>query len=298
MMSEQRRGAPGPIPGNVVSRSRAGLVECAAHTRYPMAVCVTLRDTMTDSGLTLSIRAEGGLIYLAATYGDALKALIKTLPHRRWDRDLQEWVVPARAEDRRELLRVIALAEELDVVVDIDKTARPRLDTLGITRVRRVRGDVDAVELISPYDPERAAVHRGLPERRFDATRKAWLVPMTRAGAEAVLKLTADEPDNYIVTDAALSLLERTADASSVIAERRRGSEGESGRQSPRPHTRKIWRGPIFDARPHDRVRQDHVRINGEYHDGVWCVLVRVDPERNRRKRTDTLAPPVSPRVS
>ena len=254
---------------------------------------------MTDSGhLTLRLRADGGLIYLAATYNDALKALIKTLPHRRWDRDLQEWVVPARADDRRELLRVIALAEELGVVVDVDKTARPRLDKLGITRIRRVRGDIEAVELISPYDEDRAAVHGGLPERRFDAARKAWLVPMTRAGAEAVLKLAADEADNYIVTDAALSLLERTADASSVVAERRRSSEGESGRPSPRPHTRKIWRGPIFDARPHDRVLQNHVRINGEYHDGVWCVLVRVDPERNRRKRTDRDVPPVSQRVS
>ena len=256
-------------------------------------------NTVTDSAhVSLSIRADGGLIYLAATYNDALKALIKTLPHRRWDRALQKWVVPARADDRRELLRVIALAEEIGVVVDVDNTARPRLDNLGVTRIRRVRGDIEAVELISPYDEDRAALHRGLPERRFDTARKAWLVPMTRAGAEAVLRLTAAEPENYITTDAALSLLERTADASSVIAERRRENEGESGRPSPRPHTRKIWRGPIFNARPHDRVLQDHVRINGEYHDGVWCVLVRVDPERNRRKRTDTLTPPVSPPVS
>ena len=252
---------------------------------------------MTESGhLTLRLRADGGLIYLAATYDDALRALIKTLPRRRWDRDLQEWVVPARADDRRELLRVMALAEELDIVVDVDKTARPRLDTLGITRVRRVRGDVDAVELVSPYDPERAAVHRGLPERRFDATRKAWLVPMTRTGAHAVLKLITDEPENYVATDAALSLLTRTADASSAVAERA-DSDGESGRKSPIAHTRKIWRGPIFDARPHDRVRQDGVLIDGVRHDGVWCVLVRVDPARKRRKSTGHEVP-VSQRVS
>src|SRR5687768_11524634 len=85
----------------------------------------------------------------------------KTLPRH-------EWVVPARAEDRRALLRVVALAEELDVIVEIDETARARLDKLGVTRVRRVHGHVDAVELISPYNPERAAVHRGLRERRFD----------------------------------------------------------------------------------------------------------------------------------
>jgi hypothetical protein len=256
---------------------------------------------MTDSGhLTLRLRADGGLIYLAATYDDALKALIKTLPHRRWDRDLQEWVVPARADDRRELLRVIALAEELGVVVDVHKTVRPRLDTLGITRVRRVRrvrGDVDAVELISPYDPERAAVHRGLPERRFDATRKAWLVPMTRTGAQAVLKLITDEPGNYVATDAALSLLTRTADASSAVAERA-DSDGDSGRKSPIAHTRKIWRGPIFNARPHDRVRQDGVLIDGVRHDGVWCVLIRVDPSRNRGKTARRTTRPVSPPVS
>ena len=252
---------------------------------------------MTDSAhLSLTLRADGGLIYLAATYDDALRAIIKALPHRRWDRDLQEWVVPARADDRRELLRVIALAEELGVVVDVDKTARPRLDKLGITRVRRVRGDVDAVELISPYDEDRAALHRGLPERRFDATRKAWLVPMTRTGAQAVLKLITDEPGNYVATDAALSLLTRTADASSAIAERRADSDGESGRQSPIPHTRKITRGPIFNARPHDRVLQDGVLIDGVRHDGVWCVLVRVDPELNRRKKTPAV--PVSPKVS
>ncbi|HEV7804884.1 MAG TPA: hypothetical protein VGO80_03640 [Solirubrobacteraceae bacterium] len=252
---------------------------------------------MTDSGhLTLRLRADGGLIYLAATYNDALKALIKTLPHRRWDRDLHEWVVPARADDRRALLRVIALAEELGVVVDVDNTARPRLDKLGITRIRRVRGDIEAVELISPYDEDRAALHRGLPERRFDATRKAWLVPMTRTGAQAVLKLITDEPDSYVATDAALSLLTRTADASSAVAERRADGDGESGRQSPIPHTRKITRGPIFNARPHDRVLQDGVLIDGVRHDGVWCVLVRVDPARNRRKRTPAV--PVSPEVS
>ena len=249
---------------------------------------------MTDSGhLTLRLRADGGLIYLAATYNDALKALIKTLPHRRWDRALQEWVVPARADDRRALLRVIALAEELGVVVDVDNTARPRLDKLGITRIRRVRGDIDAVELISPYDEDRAAVHGGLPERRFDTARKAWLVPMTRTGAQAVLKLITDEPGNYVATDAALSLLMRTADASSAVAERA-DSDGDSGRKSPIAHTRKIWRGPIFNARPHDRVLQDDVLIDGVRRDGVWCVLVRVNPSRNRRKSTDTLAPPVS----
>jgi hypothetical protein len=255
---------------------------------------------MTESGQrTLSIRADGGLIYLAATYDDALRAIIKTLPRgRRWDRDLQEWVVPARADDRRALLRVIALAEETGVIVEIDKTARPRLDKLGITRVRRVRGDVDAVELISPYDPDRAAVHRGLPERRFDATRKAWLVPMTRTGAQAVLKLITDEPGNYVATDAALSLLTRTADASSAVAERRTDGDGESGRQAPIPHTRKIWRGPIFNARPHDRVLQDGVLIDGVRHDGVWCVLIRVDPSRHRGKKARSQTRPVSPPVS
>jgi len=254
---------------------------------------------MSDSGqLTLSIRADGGLIYLAAPYDDALIALIKTLPPgRRWDRDLHEWVVPAGADHRRALLRVIALAEELGIVVEIDKTARPRLDKLGVTRVRRVRGDVDAVELISPYNPERKAVHRALPERRFDSARKAWLVPMTRAGAQAVLTLITDEPGNYIATDAAVSLLTRTADASSIVAERA-DSDGESGRQPPIAHTRKIWRGPIFNARPHDRVRQNGVLIDGVRHDGVWCVLVRVDPSRNRGKKARRETRPVSPPVS
>ena len=77
----------------------------------------------------------------------------KTLPRH-------EWVVPARVEDRRALLRVVALAEELDVIVEIDETARPRLDKLGVTRVRRVHGDVDAVEPISPYHPERSCPSR------------------------------------------------------------------------------------------------------------------------------------------
>ena len=141
-------------------------------------------------------------------------------------------------------------------------------------------------------------MHRGLPERRFDAARKAWLVPMTRTGAQAVLKLITDEPGNYVATDAALSLLTRTADASSAIPERRGANEeDESGRKSPIAHTRKIWRGPIFNARPHDRVLQDGVLIDGVRHDGVWCVLVRVDPARNRRKRAKR-AVPVSSQVS
>ena len=138
MVCEQRRGTPGADPGQCRQQLEGRARRMHSPNFYRAGVSHSAHDDR-ERHLSLRLRADGGLIYLAATYDDALRAIIKTLPRRRWDRALQEWVVPARADDRRELLRVIALAEELDVIVEIDKTARPRLDKLGITRVRRVR---------------------------------------------------------------------------------------------------------------------------------------------------------------
>lgn len=67
-----------------------------------------------------------------------------------------------------------------------------------------------AIEIAGPYSERRLPALRDLPERRFDAERKIWTVPLTRAGALALLAL-ADETDELVTTQRARDALARAA---------------------------------------------------------------------------------------
>lgn len=247
--------------------------------------CVTLARLMSSgSGLSLRVRADGGALFLAATYDETLKAMIKALPDRRWDRGLQEWIVPAGRENRRAVLDLIARLEEQGVVVEIDVTARGRFTSLGVTRV--LLRDPDTVELVAPYDPEALPALRRLPERSFDTVRKSWVVPLTKEGALRTLKLIEDA-DRHLVTERARAALISTAQPAPAVGTP--VDESERGHhKSPIAHWRRVTKGAIFNARPLEQVwwpEPDHP--DG----GYWYVPIRVDPERRHRKHADNGAP-------
>lgn len=228
-------------------------------------------------GLSLRVRADGGALFLAATYDETLKAMIKALPDRRWDRDLQEWIVPAGRDNRRAVLGLITRLEEQGVVVEIDVTARGRFTSLGVTRV--LLRDPDTVELVAPYDPDTLPALRRLPERSFDTVRRSWVIPLTKEGALRTLKLIGDNADRHLVTERARAALISSAQPAAVAETALDGSE-RGHHKSPIAHWRRVTKGAVFNARPLEQVWwPDPEHPDG----GYWYVPIRVDPERRRR---------------
>ena len=137
--------------------------------------------------------------------------------------------------------------------MNVSAGASARLARLDVGRAV-LRGDV--IEVAGAFSPRRLPALRALPERRFDADRKTWTVPLTRAGALAILDL-ADHTDQLVTTQRARRALQRSAArrASTTPAKRdsrRRAHEsdaavadralealhGRSGLRQPRPRAR------------------------------------------------------------
>ena len=223
--------------------------------------------------MALRIDAIGGLMRLAcAPYDKTIVDSIKTLPQRRYRGDSQDWSVPARRDCLRSLCGVITELEERGVEVDITEPAAARLARLDVGRGVLRRG---AIEIAGPYSERRLPALRALPERRFDAERKIWTVPLTRAGALAVLAL-ADGTDELVITPRARRALQRTAAVSPPT--KHLGHEGDATRaptrRSPVPHWRHYTAGAVFENPTRPRINIPGIG---------WCVRIRVNPRRGNK---------------
>jgi hypothetical protein len=222
----------------------------------------------------LLVDLDGGLVHLRADYDPRLVALMRRLPDRHYVAERAEWIMPARRPALAELCELIK-RPELDVT--LSERARRRLERHGPGRLTLDKGEL---RLVFPYNPRRLKRVRAIPERRFDPDSKSWIVPPTRAGALELLRLL-DEGE--FRTEVAVSRrLEALAAGQEGGRERQPSDDGPS-RESPIPHWRHVTRGAIFDANPQ---RQEWV-------DGVgWCVCIRVDPARRRRREQAAGRPP------
>jgi hypothetical protein len=220
--------------------------------------------------MSLLIDANKGLLQLAAEpYDETIVRSIRTVPQRRYRRQSHDWCIPARREHLLTVCSVIAELEERGIAVEISEAAAARLARVDTGRAILRAG---AIEIAGPYSERRLPALRALPERRFDAERKLWTVPLTRAGALAILAL-ADNTDELVMTQRARRALQRSATGSPPVKRNARDADVplESTRRSPVAHWRHHTRGAVFDnpARP---------RINVP---GIgWCVRVRVNPGR------------------
>ena len=161
---------------------------------------------------------------------------------------------------------VIAELEERGNDVDITEPAAARLSRLDVGRGVLRRG---AIEIAGPYSERRLPALRALPERRFDAERRIWTVPLTRAGALAILAL-ADETDELVITQRARHALQRSATASPPRKRVARDPTAlEVTRRSPVPHWRHYTAGAVFDNPIRPRVNIPGIG---------WCVRIRVNP--------------------
>jgi hypothetical protein len=224
--------------------------------------------------MALRVDAIGGLMRLAsAPYDETIVDWIKTLPERHYRRDSQDWGVPARREHLRSISSVIAELEQRGIDVDLSSQATARLARADIGRAV-IRGDV--VEITGPYSQRRLPALRALPERRFDADRNTWTIPLTRAGALAILDL-ADRTDELVITQRARRALQRSAtrNASAPPALRDTGTAAPGPkRRSPVAHWRHYTAGPVFDNPARPRVNVPGIG---------WCVRIRVRPRSGRR---------------
>ena len=225
--------------------------------------------------MSLLIDANKGLLQLAAEpYDETIVQWIRTVPQRRYRRQSHDWCIPARREHLLTVCSVIAELEERGIAVEISEAAAARLARVDTGRAI-LRGG--AIEIAGPYSERRLPALRALPERRFDAERKLWTVPLTRAGALAILAL-ADDTDELVMTQRARRALQRSATASPSVKRNARDADApvEPTRRSPVAHWRHHTRGAVFDnpARP---------RINVP---GIgWCVRIRVNPRPRERRR-------------
>jgi hypothetical protein len=226
--------------------------------------------------MALRVDAHHGLVLLAAApYDKAVVEWIRTLPERHYRPRAQAWCVPARREQLRHVCALIGELEERDIAVDISSSASARLARAGLGRAI-LRND--AIEIAGPYSRPRLPALRALPERRFDPERRTWTVPLTRAGALAVLDL-ADGTHALVMTRRARSALQRSAtrtDSTPHATHNTDPAEISPKRRSPIAHWRHYTRGPIFENPARERT---HIHGIG------LCVRIRVDPGRQHDPR-------------
>lgn len=225
----------------------------------------------------LRVDVDEGLVLLSADpYEERIVDEIRALPERHYRRTRRDWIVPARREHLREVSALIGELEELDVDIEITDEASVRLARIDVGRAMLRDG---VIEIVGSYSLRRLPGLRGLPERRFDAERKLWVVSLARAGALAILSL-ADETDELLTTRRARRALLRSAAATPAAPAGERGHDGPL-RQSPVAHWRHFTSGPVFDNPARPRVDVPGVGL---------CVRVRVNPRR--------VGPPVRDRLS
>lgn len=221
--------------------------------------------------MSLVIHANRGLLQLAAEpYDETIVHWIRTVPQRRYRPQTHDWCIPARREHLQAVCTVIAELEERGVAVEISEAAAARLarvDT-GCAILR-----ASAVEIAGPYSERRLPALRALPERQFDTERKLWMIPLTRAGALAILAL-ADETDELVMTQRTRRALQRAATASLPAKRNARDADAPvepTTRRSPVAHWRHYTAGAVFDNPSRPRLNVPGIG---------WCVRVRVNPNR------------------
>lgn len=236
--------------------------------------------------MALRVDAHRCLLLLAAApYDDAIIDWIRALPERYYRPRAQSWCVPARPEQLRHVSTLIAELEERDIAVNVSDSASARLARADIGRA--ILRD-NAIEITGPYSPRRLPTLRALPERRFDPARGTWTIPLTRAGALAILDL-ADRANELVTTRRARIALQRSATHTASALRAMRDPDPTaigSKRRSPIAHWRHHTHGPIFENPGREKVDLPGIGL---------CVRIRVDSSRqssahrrDREPRNDT----------
>jgi hypothetical protein len=231
------------------------------------ATTMSPRPAASRAQPLLAVDIDCGMVHLRTRYEPQLVERLRCLPGRRFVAERGEWVLPARRDGLVALARLVV---ELGRQAELSDRARRRLERHGPGRIDLHGGDF---ELSVRPRPGRLERIRALPERRYLADRRRWLVPPTRAGALALLALV--DGGELVAAPATLARLRELA-ANRAAAGEPVGDEADesaASRASPTAHWRHVTRGPTFRANPHRH----------EWVDGIgWCVRVRVDPERRR----------------
>ena len=224
--------------------------------------------------MALHVDARGGLMLLTAVpYDEEIITRIRSLPERRYRSQTRDWYIPARRAHLRAVCALIGELEERSIDVNVSAGASARLARVDVGRAV-LRGDV--IEVAGAFSPRRLPASRALPERRFDGDRKTWMVPLTRAGALAILDL-ADHTDQLVTTQRARRALQRSAARRAPTTPAKRDSDGaltSQQRPSPVAHWRHHPAGPVFDNPARERVDVPGIGL---------CVRIRVNPRRDAR---------------
>lgn len=220
--------------------------------------------------MALRLDVDGGLVLMAALpYDEMIVDWIRTLPERRYRHTSRDWTVPARRGHLRSICGLLGELDERGIDIETTEAASARLARADVGCAVLREG---VIEIAGPYSPRRLPALRALPERQFDADRRTWTVPLTRAGALAILAL-ADGSDELVITQRARRALQRSATPTAQREARPADAPAGPTRRSPVAHWRHYTAGAVFDNPHRQRV---HVPGVG------WCVRIRVDPRHRR----------------
>lgn len=110
-------------------------------------------------------------------YDKALVAAVKELPKRSFDPQSKEWVVPLHL-----YLDVAARLEAAGADVEFDDELRLMYEKSWVPPARQQEVTVGRTQgeyiVRFEYDPTLVEAAKGLPGRTFDASSKAWFVPI------------------------------------------------------------------------------------------------------------------------
>lgn len=218
---------------------------------------------------SVTLAFSDGLLDIRCDYDELLVDGLRSLPGARYEPQDRTWRLRAGREN---LTAVATWLHELGdtVCVTCDAEARRRVESCTPAWVTARQ---DGVVVSGPYNAVRVRLLREVPEAVYEPLKRRWMVPVTRAGAAALLgaldsggwRFEADEPTRH--------LLERVREGAPYDPLKDTASGEAEQRRSPIPHWRHYVRGPIFEAN-HDRR---------EFVEGIgWCVRVRVDPAADR----------------
>lgn len=220
--------------------------------------------------MALRVDTRRGLVLLTVDpYDASVVDAIRELPERRYRHRSREWCVPATREHLRAVNTTLAELEERGIAIEMTKDANARFARAGIGRAI-VRDN--AIEISGPYSRRRLPALRSLPERRYDPDRRRWTIPLTRAGALAILALI-DDGQELVATSRARRVVQQATMPTAGTPPPDRDAARTPTRRSPIPHWRHYTAGPVFENPRRARIYVSSIGL---------CVRIRVNPARPR----------------
>jgi hypothetical protein len=176
--------------------------------RNGLAVSDRARAVLSEAhtGSQGAVRLERGELRLKFDWDPILVDAVRTIPGRRWDNDTKEWVIPqsvATLVKKFAKENGFSMPAEIADLPDIEVNIRPTVSVMG-----------RMFALSFPYDAQLIGQVRAMPGSEWNATRRAWIVPIE--AADEVLAFA--EQNDALLSPEAKKLMKEAVAVRDIIA--------------------------------------------------------------------------------